>query len=127
MRGRKLTPLGVIAKWLAVPALCGALGFYVIGPRVTQVAPRLADRVAEATDGSKKQSYTAPDIAVDSVPAARYNPAPGVEISAKERRPRRRRRRTNPVVLQPETGREPAETYAAPASKKPAVTSPDGV
>ena len=31
---RQLSGLGIFAKWLVVPAIMGATGYYLIGPRI---------------------------------------------------------------------------------------------
>jgi len=38
----KLTPLGIVTKWLVLPIAIGCLGFYLIGPRVGEVAAKAA-------------------------------------------------------------------------------------
>ena len=34
----KLTPLGIISKWVVIPIVLGVAGFYLIGPRIGEVA-----------------------------------------------------------------------------------------
>lgn len=124
MAARALTPLGVAAKWLVVPVALGAIGYFLLGPRLGGVVTPSAKTPAKA----EKPGFSAPDVDVDSSPASRYaNASPEVEVSARERRSRKRRRRSNPVVVEDrDTGREPAENYAAPESK-PSVGTVDGV
>lgn len=66
----KLTPLGIVTKWLLAPIAIGCLGFYLIGPRVGEVAAEVStvpglksavERVKELARKAKGVDTNAPD------------------------------------------------------------------
>ena len=116
MAGRTLTPFGMFAKWVLLPCALAVIGFYVLGPRMGRLMPSMSPG-AEADEGAlgeKRNAFAAPDIAVDRSPASRYGEGPEVEVSAKQKRTSRRKKRANPVVVEEDTGKQPASDYAAP-------------
>lgn len=73
----RLTPIGWIAKFLIAPAALGALGFYVIGPRIGAVrpAPHLPIPIPTPLSGQDAKAGPSPEVQ-DSPPA-------GVDVSVK--------------------------------------------
>jgi hypothetical protein len=115
MAGRTLTPFGMFAKWVLLPAALAAAGFYLLGPRMGSLMPSMSSG-AQADDGAlgaKANTFTAPEIALDRAPASRYGDGPEVEVTAKQKRASHRRKRANPVVVEEDTGKQPASDYAA--------------
>ena len=109
--GRRLTPLGMVLKWLLVPAALGAAGYFLVGPEIgkselaTKVGkrfgiplpPRTEEPVEDAESASKgKEKGEDEEVKTPD----RSGPQPEVEVSAERverptRRRSRRRRRTN--------------------------------
>ena len=104
----RLSPLGQIVKWLVVPALLAATGYYFVGPRVTdKLPPEIKERVQAATAGNGRLSTsTSPESATNGDPLTSGKPfaAPEVDVTVsqlgnpeKPKKKKRRRRRKPPV------------------------------
>ena len=92
MAGRSLTGVGLLTKWLIIPAALAAIGYYVIGPRVGPSGATKPHQPAASTDQSA--DTTEPPIDVPEY----KEPETTVSASPLSRRPRtssstRRRRR----------------------------------
>lgn len=114
MARRTLTPMGMFVKWVVVPSVLAVIGFFVLGPRMGRLMPSMAPGAEPDESGlaAKTNSFAAPDVDVDRLPASRYGDAPEVEVTAKQKRSHRRRR-ANPVMPEEDTGKQPAADYAA--------------
>jgi hypothetical protein len=82
MAGR-LTPIGWIAKFIVVPAALGALGFYVIGPRIGAIKP--AAKVLPGLGGeSGTPAPTEPAVPSETkTPKLQDHPPDGVQVSVR--------------------------------------------
>lgn len=72
-----MTPAGVILKWILIPVICAAFGFYVIGAKIGRFIPSMGSKAVEVTPvtdsttltsnaGTSTQRFTAPDVQVTS-------------------------------------------------------------
>jgi hypothetical protein len=98
---KALTPIGILAKFIAVPAALAALGYFAIGPRMDSLMPTAKNPEPEikatVSAASNKKEQAAPDVEVSSKPAGtvRLN-----EDRPSEDRPSKRRKRSNPVPIE---------------------------
>ena len=114
-----MSPLGKAVKWLIVPAVCGAIGYYLIGPRVKDKLPEsVRAKVTEAASSTGLTTSRAPQIAPDEGgPKPTFN-APEIDVtvtklgSPNDRPKRKKRRRKKP-------------TTEAPATASPSAPPPD--
>lgn len=117
MAGR-LSPLGIVTKWLLVPGILAVVGYFIIGPRIgDKVLPGGLKKQLEpvATTGTQTASvtepvktFTAPEVDVSVTPAANTQP---------KKKKRRRKKKKPPVtVTAPET---PATTPDTPPDLPP--------
>ena len=87
--GRALTPLGVILKWILIPATFAAIGFFLIGAKIGNVLPGFGGSAQpSAVAGKSAPSYVAPDVDVKS---DQKHEAPDVQVTS-ERRSKRDRK-----------------------------------
>lgn len=127
MAGR-LTPLGVFLKWIAVPVSLGAIGYFLVGPRVdTDVAKKIQKKVGEVTG----QKPTDPDPGSEEdkpeeQPSSKFAaPEVDVTVTALNSRPttttrkKRKKRRKPPTESsapsEPSVAPPPSDGGAAPA------------
>jgi hypothetical protein len=113
MAGAKLTPVGVVAKWVLVPLALGVGGFFLLGPRMGKILPSFSRHAPAITatpvaETDAKPSYAAPDVDVRSAPSLQ---PPEVEISAR----RHRKHRQHPVDPIVDNTREPVDAYSPPS------------
>lgn len=118
-------------KWLVVPGALGAVGYYVIGPRIGQV-PALeagAEKVRQIVQREPEASSPSEPTQVES------EGGPEVEIAVEkaERRPRTRRRSTSSSTTTrrssnptPPAPRRPEGEQADPASGSGAIPPTGG-
>lgn len=115
MAGR-LTPLGVFLKWVVVPISLGAVGYFLVGPRVdSKVAKEITDKVNEVTGNVPKTDEPEEGEESDEQPTSKFAPPEvDVTVTALNTRPtttrRQRRRRATPTP----TPSAPAEPVVAP-------------
>jgi hypothetical protein len=117
MAGR-LTPLGFVLKWIVVPVSLGAIGYFLVGPRV-EIPKDIEDKVrkvagnpgtleadnpeeTQAEEDKPEKTFSAPEVDV-TVTALNNRPKP--------KRKKRRRRTT---------------TVQAPSQEQPAPEAPTG-
>lgn len=130
MAGR-LTPLGVFLKWIVVPASLGAIGYFLVGPRVdSDVAKKIQKKVGEVT--GQKPATTDPESgsgegASDEQPSSKFAaPEVDVTVTALNTRPttttrKKRKKRRKP----PTESTAPSEpSVAPPPSDGGAATTP---
>lgn len=128
MAGR-LTPLGVFLKWIVVPASLGAIGYFLVGPRVdSDVAKKLQKKVGEVT--GQKSSTDDPESSSEEdkpeeQPTSKYAaPEVDVTVTALNSRPtttkKKRKKRRKPTTessapSEPSVAPPPSDGGAAPA------------
>jgi hypothetical protein len=98
----RLTPLGILLKWIVVPASLGAIGYFLVGPRVdSQVPKEIKDRMLEVSRNTEPQT-TASNDKPEEVDKPLHNFAePEVDVSvtalnSKPKKQKRKRRRRKP-------------------------------
>ncbi len=91
----KLTPAGVIGKWVVAPLLLLLLGYFVIGPRIGQVDPK-ADSAHESADGGPVNAD--PPAPPKAANAAGPDVDVKVEATTHASAPRRRRKKPSTPV-----------------------------
>lgn len=98
-------------KWVAVPLGLGAVGYYVVGPRIGQV-PALEKGARKVQD--LVQGNSSPTASKTEEPPASDPRAPDIQIAVEkaDRDPRRRRSSTS-------TRRRSSESTRKPAPEKP--------
>ena len=94
----RLTPLGLILKWLIVPAALGTAGYFLIGPEIgkNETAIKAAQRVGIPVPGKVQEPEDEKLKEEDKEKvSSRRRGEPEVEVSAEkyERPPRRSSRR----------------------------------
>ena len=116
----RLTPLGMVLKWLIAPIVIGAIGYYLVGPRVeSKVTPDLIKTISPGTGAKPDPEETDPKT------VQRTFSAPEVDVTVtalnkRDDRPKRRKRkRPTPKVEEPVIAPNPVE--AAPTEPPPAV------
>lgn len=127
MAGR-LTPLGVFLKWVLVPVSLGAIGYFLVGPRVDgKMAKEFKDKMNQVT-GNKpastpEEGEPSEEEPEEEQPSSKYAPPEvDVTVTALSSRPtttkkKRRKRRTPPS----ESTSEPS---VAPPSASGGTTDP---
>src|SRR5687768_18595127 len=98
----RLTPLGFLVKWIFVPLSLGAVGYFLVGPRVeSQVPKELRDQVQKVA-GSNQEPVEPEEDKPITAPTHNFT-APEIDVTvtalnSRETRPKkkRRRRRTKP-------------------------------
>lgn len=125
----RLTPLGMVLKWLIAPVAVGVIGYYLVGPRVqSKVTPELLKSITPGIEA--KPEATEPDP--KTVQRSFSEPEVDVTVTALNRRddrPKRRRRaRSKPKVDQPAPAPNPVEATPAepPPTVPPVVPPADG-
>ena len=114
MAGR-LTPLGVFLKWVLVPVSLGAIGYFLVGPRVDgKVAKEFKDKMNQVTGGKPAEApaegESSEEEPEEEQPSSKFAPPEvDVTVTALNTRPtttrkKRRKRRTPPK----ETTSEPS-------------------
>jgi hypothetical protein len=105
MAGR-LTPLGFFLKWIVVPVSLGAIGYFLVGPRV-EIPKELESKVREVTgQGGKPPTLQATneDEPESNKPEKTFA-APEVDVTVtalnKPTKPKRKKRRRRPTVTTP--------------------------
>lgn len=126
MAGR-LTPLGVFLKWVVVPVSLGAVGYFLIGPRVdSKVAKEITDKVSEVTgnamgDGDPAEGEAAPEES----PSSKFAPPEvDVTVTALNSRPTTTRRRRRRAPSTPQTSTPSQPVVAPPPSSGGETTAP---
>lgn len=115
MAGR-LTPLGVFLKWIVVPASLGAIGYFLVGPRVdTDVAKKIQKKVGEVTGQKPTTADPEPSDEPEEQPTSKFAPPEvDVTVTALNTRPtttkKKRRKRRKP----PTESTAPSEPSVAP-------------
>ncbi len=113
----RLTPFGVVLKWILVPVSLGAIGYFLVGPRVDgNVAKEIQKKVSEVRGGALNPDESDPENPEgdEEVPKSRFTPPElDVTVSALNTRPtttrKKRRRRT-----QTPTSTAPSSPSVAP-------------
>src|SRR3954465_4174706 len=108
MAGRSLNGLGLVAKWLVVPAALAAVGYFIVGPHIgpsivpkgtTPTAPPVTstDQSADTASGdTDTPNYSAPDVVVSSqqLGGSRSRRARSLDADGTQRPRRHRRHKT---------------------------------
>lgn len=124
-----MSPLGKAVKWLIVPAVCGAIGYYLIGPRVKDKLPEsVREKVTEAASSTGLTTSRAPQIAPDEGgPKPTFN-APEIDVTVTKLgspndRPKRKKRRRKKPTTEPSRSSTPAPppTSGGPSEPPPAT------
>ena len=123
--GSKLTPLGMVIKWFIVPLSLGAIGYYMVGPRVESKVPaELRERVQEVT--GQKSPDTSPEQESEKPKRDFSEPQVDVTVTAlntrRETPKRKRKRRRRPTT----TTTAPVQTPTVPVSAEPPPSTGDG-
>lgn len=112
----RLTPFGLVLKWLIIPIAVGAIGYYLVGPRVeSNVSPELIDKVKSA---SGIEVAEAKEVKPDTAERTYKEPEVDVTVTAlnkREDKPKRRRRKRTTT---------PKPSVTAPVAPEPAVAPP---
>jgi len=120
-----LSPLGKAVKWLIVPALCGAIGYYLIGPRVKDKLPEsVKEKVTEAASRTGLTTSRAPQTAPDEGgPKPTFN-APEIDVTVTKLgspndRPKKKKRRKKKPTTESSTSGTPASPPSGGPSEPP--------
>jgi hypothetical protein len=114
----RLTPLGLVLKWLIAPVAVGTIGYYLVGPRVeSKVTPELLDKVRSVSGIKTEKSEEKPEATQKSFTQPQVDVTVTALKNREESKPRRRRRK-RPVT-------PPVES--APAVPEPTVAPPPPV
>jgi hypothetical protein len=102
MAGRALTPMGVIVKWILIPAGMIAIGFFLIGAKVGNIIPGIGGAMPpqdqpESVADRKATGYSAPDV--DVVRDRKMDP-PEVQVTSRRKSLRRRKSHPLPTTSQ---------------------------
>lgn len=114
----RLSPLGIVVKWIVVPISLGAIGYFLVGPRVESKVPQgVKDKVREVANG---QEFAEDKPNADEDKPTRQFAEPEVDVTVtalntREDRPKKKRRKRR---------KPPAETTAPSAPVEPAGPPP---
>jgi hypothetical protein len=120
----RLTPLGFFVKWIFVPLSLGAVGYFLVGPRVESEVPQLKEQMQKATGGEQPEAEPNDEEKPVTVPAHNFSePQVDVTVTALNTRERpkkeKRRRRAKPPA-------EKTTPSSEPSVSPPAVGPGDG-
>ncbi|MBC8066175.1 MAG: hypothetical protein H7Y17_15190 [Chlorobia bacterium] len=114
----RLSPLGIVVKWIVVPISLAAIGYFLVGPRVESKVPQgVKDKVREVANG---QEAPAEEPNAEEDKPARQFTEPEVDVTVtalntRENRPKKKRRKRR---------KPPAETTAPSGPIEPAGPPP---
>lgn len=91
MAARKLTPLGIVVKWIVVPAALAALGYYVVGPRLGEqpVKAKAPEAAPKGQVRSQEIKAKPPEVEVASEPSKYGRAKPGKSSRSRRATPER--------------------------------------
>ena len=121
----KLTPAGVIGKWVIVPALVLIFGYYVVGPRAGKavLGPSKSDQAVANEPPNADPTPVNPSVAAEQKPSGPdidvsvHKVKPGsTEVAATSPKPARKRHK--------KTAPKDPESPAPADQKKPDSTVP---
>ena len=124
----RLTPIGWIAKFLAVPAALGAVGFYLLGPRIGAVrpAPRLpiplpisGSSSDDKPTGAAVQDSPPSGVEVTVKPASSTNPGSGPNLGQDSDSSASAGATSDDPKPRVRPGRRPASMVAPPTDPQP--------
>jgi hypothetical protein len=119
----RLTPLGFIVKWIVAPLSLGAVGYFLVGPRVESQVPKELKEQVQKVAGSTQNEPEAEPVDEDKPTAGPTHnfSEPQVDVSVtalntRQTRPKkkRRRKRAKPPVVNTAPAGEPAVSPPPP-------------
>jgi hypothetical protein len=125
----RLTPLGMVLKWLIAPIAVGAIGYYLVGPRVdAKVAPDLIKSITPGIEAKPDANEPDPKTVQRSFSAPEVDVTVTALNRREERPKRRRRKRASPKVETPAVAPNPVEAAPPepPPTDPPVVPPNDG-
>jgi len=124
----RLTPLGIILKWIVVPASLGAIGYFLVGPRVeSQVPKELKEKALEVVNSGKPTTTVSNSPAQEVEKPTRSFAEPEVDVSVtainnRPKKTKRKRRRRKPPTESTAPSAPPAETPSGGGGAEPTPT-----